>query len=222
MNLGTYDINIDFSKLFIHNNTSIYFKEGDLNTAKVRARLTMKNKPINVAGCNVTIRVEPSEGNTITDNATVIDPLNGIIEIDFKSNALLEGTHLFEVWIIKDESIKKSGKIGYRVLDSIEDAGSIEGTNEYPILISLISDANKAIQDAKEALNIANTMQIDITEATDNAYRSANDADIATSNANTKIEEVETAKTEMIKKVDTSIETMKSDVEVAKNEMASK
>lgn len=221
MNLGTYDINIDFSKLFIHNNTSIYFKEGDLNTAKVRARLTMKNKPINIAGCNVTIRIEPTEGNTITDNATVIDPINGIIEIDFKSNALLEGTHLFEVWIIKDESIKKSGKIGYRVLDSIEDAGSIEGTNEYPILISLISDTNKAIQDAKEVLNIAKDMEANVNEAIGNTNVAISNAETATSNANSKISELDDAKTVMVEKVDSSIATMKADVNKAKEDMKS-
>ncbi|WP_278681558.1 BppU family phage baseplate upper protein [Paraclostridium bifermentans] len=219
MNLGTYDINIDFSKLFIHNNTSIYFKEGDLNTAKVRARLTMKNKPINIAGCNVTIRIEPSSGNTITDNATVIDPLNGIIEIDLKSNALLEGTHLFEVWIIKDESVKKSGKIGYRVLDSIDDAGAIEGTNEYPILISLISDTNKAIQDAKEVLNIAKDMEGNVNEAIGNTNIAISNAETATSNANSKITELDDAKTSMITKVDASIDTMKSDVNKAKEDM---
>lgn len=219
MNLGTYDINIDFSKLFIHNNTSIYFKEGDLNTAKIRARLTMKNKPINIAGCNVTIRIEPSSGNTITDNATVIDPLNGIIEIDLKSNALLEGTHLFEVWIIKDESVKKSGKIGYRVLDSIDDAGAIEGTNEYPILISLISDTNKAIQDAKEVLNIAKDMEANVNEAIGNTNIAISNAETATSNANSKITELDDAKTSMITKVDASIDTMKSDVNKAKEDM---
>lgn len=219
MNLGTYDINIDFSKLFVHNNTSIYFKEGDLNTAKVRARLTMKNKPINIAGCNVTIRIEPSEGNTITDNATVIDPLNGIIEIDLKSNALLEGTHLFEVWIIKDDSVKKSGKIGYRVLDSIDDAGAIEGTNEYPILISLISDTNKAIQDAKEVLNIAKDMEANVNEAIGNTNVAISNAETATSNANSKITELDDAKTSMITKVDASIDTMKTDVNKAKEDM---
>lgn len=219
MNLGTYDINIDFSKLFVHNNTSIYFKEGDLNTAKVRARLTMKNKPINIAGCNVTIRIEPSEGNTITDNATVIDPINGIIEIDLKSNALLEGTHLFEVWIIKDESVKKSGKIGYRVLDSIDDAGAIEGTNEYPILISLISDTNKAIQDAKEVLNIAKDMEANVNEAIGNTNVAISNAETATSNANSKITELDDAKTSMITKVDASIDTMKTDVNKAKEDM---
>lgn len=222
MNLGIYDVVIDFSKLFVHNTTSISFKEGDLNTAKIKARLNMQGKVIDITGCSVAVKIETINGVKITDTATIIDPVNGIVEIDFKSNSIVKGTNFFELWIIKDDSVKKSPRLGYRVLDSIDDAGAIEGTNEYPILISLISDANKAIQDAKEALNIANTMQIDITDAIDNAYRSANEADIATSNANTKIDEVETAKTEMIKKVDTSIVTMKSDVEVAKNEMASK
>lgn len=222
MNLGIYDVVIDFSKLFVHNTTSISFKEGDLNTAKIKARLNMQGKVIDITGCSVAVKIETINGVKITDTATIIDPVNGIVEIDFKSNSIVKGTNFFELWIIKDDSVKKSPRLGYRVLDSIDDAGAIEGTNEYPILISLISDANKAIQDAKEALNIANTMQIDITDAIDNAYRSANEADIATSNANTKIEEVETTKTEMIKKVDTSIVTMKSEVETAKNEMASK
>ena len=222
MNLGTYDATIDFSKLFVHNSTSIYFKEGDLNTAKVRAKLTMQGKSIDITGCNIVVKIETMAGQKIDDVATIIDATNGIVEIDFKSNTLIEGTNFFELKIIKGESVKKSPKLAYRVLDSIEDAGSIEATNEYPILISLISDANKAIQDAEEALDITKDMEVNINEAIENAYRSANYADIATSNANTKIEEVETTRTEMIEKVDTSIATMKSDVETAKNEMASK
>lgn len=222
MNLGIYDVVIDFSKLFVHNTTSISFKEGDLNTAKIKARLNMQGKVIDITGCSVAVKIETINGVKITDTATIIDPVNGIVEIDFKSNSIVKGTNFFELWIIKDDSVKKSPRLGYRVLDSIDDAGAIEGTNEYPILISLISDTNKAIKDAKEVLNIAKDMEANVNEAIGNTNIAISNAEAATSNANSKIAELDEAKTGMIEKVDSSIVTMKSEVETAKNEMTSK
>lgn len=226
MNLGTYDATIDFSKLFVHNSTSIYFKEGDLNTAKVRAKLTMQGKSIDITGCNIVVKIETMTGQKINDVATIIDATNGIVEIDFKSNSLVEGTNFFELKIVKGESVKESPKLAYRVLDSIEDAGSIEGTNEYPILIKLINDTNKAIEDANEALELANTMKTNLEEVIDNANSAISNATDATNNANTaatnatsKITEVDNAKNDMTTKVDESIDTMKSEVTVAKNDM---
>ncbi len=226
MNLGTYDATIDFSKLFVHNSTSIYFKEGDLNTARVRAKLTMQGKSIDITGCNILVKIETMTGQKINDVATIIDATNGIVEIDFKSNSLVEGTNFFELKIVKGESVKESPKLAYRVLDSIEDAGSIEATNEYPILISLISDANKAIEDANEALALANTMKTNLEEVIDNANSAIGNATDATNNANTaatnatsKITEVDNAKNDMTTKVDESIDTMKLEVNSAKNDM---
>lgn len=226
MNLGTYDATIDFSKLFVHNSTSIYFKEGDLNTARVRAKLTMQGKSIDITGCNIVVKIETMTGQKINDVATIIDATNGIVEIDFKSNTLIEGTNFFELKIIKGESVKESPKLAYRVLDSIEDAGSIEGTNEYPILISLISDANKAIEDANEALELANTIKNNLEEVIDNANSAISNATDAINNANTaatnatsKITEVDNAKNDMTTKVDESIDTMKLEVNSAKNDM---
>lgn len=226
MNLGTYDATIDFSKLFVHNSTSIYFKEGDLNTARVRAKLAMQGKAIDITGCNIVVKIETMTGQKINDVATIIDATNGIVEIDFKSNSLVEGTNFFELKIIKGESVKESPKLAYRVLDSIEDAGSIEGTNEYPILIQLINDTNKAIEDANEALELANTIKTNLEEVIDNANSAISNATDATNNANTaatnatsKITEVDNAKNDMTTKVDESIDTMKSEVTVAKNDM---
>nr|WP_195365954.1 BppU family phage baseplate upper protein [[Eubacterium] tenue] len=226
MNLGTYDITIDFSKLFVHNSTSIYFKEGDLNTARVRAKLTMQGKSIDITRCNVVVKIETMTGEKINDVATIVDAVNGIVEIDFKSNTLIEGTNFFELKIVKGESVKESPKLAYRVLDSIEDAGSIEGANEYPILIQLINDTNKAIEDANEALELANTMKTNLEEVIDNANSAISNATDATNNANTaatnatsKITEVDNAKNDMTTKVDESIDTMKSDVNQAKNDM---
>lgn len=226
MNLGAYDITIDFSKLFVHNSTSIYFKEGDLNTAKVRAKLIMQRKVIALTGCNVVVKIETMTGGRIDDTATIIDAANGIVEIDFKSNTLVEGTNFFELKIVKGESVKESPKLAYRVLDSIEDAGSIEATNEYPILIQLINDTNKAIEDANEALELANTMKTNLEEVIDNANSAISNATDATNNANTaatnatnKITEVDNAKNDMTEDINKSKETMIADINKAIEKM---
>lgn len=212
MNLGTYDITIDFSKLFVHNNTSIYFKERDLNTAKVRAKLTMQGKVIDITGCNILVKIETMSGEKINDTATIIDATNGIIEIDFKSNALIEGTNFFELKIVKGESVKESPKLAYRVLDSIEDTEGIEATNEYPILIQLISDAT-------EALNRANEMQNDLETVITNANEVIDNTNSAKDKALNAVEEVNAAKNSMIEDVNSTKNTVVSDINQAKETM---
>lgn len=213
---------IDFTKPYLYKDV-VYFHQGNLSTNNT-LRCTLNTGGSNdLTGCNIICTFKLQNSTEISGAGRIIDPLNAIVDLVFPSNALAVGLNKLEILVNRsDGSVAQSPSITYDIWQGLTTGNGIEAEINYPILIELINSTNEASNKANSALNKANSMITDITDAIDNAYRSANEADIATSNANTKIEEVETAKTEMIKKVDTSIVTMKSEVETAKNEMASK
>lgn len=213
---------IDFTKPWLYKDI-IYFNQGNLSTNNTLRCKLVTGGSDDFTGGSIACTFTTKDSVEISGFGKLIDAKSGIIDIVFPSNALVVGSNKLEVLVNRaDGGVAQSPPIIYDIWQGLTTGKGIEAETNYPILIELINSVNEASNQANATLDRVNAMQIDITEATDNAYRSANDADIAASNANTKIEEVETAKTEMIKKVDTSIVTMKSDVEVAKNEMASK
>lgn len=213
---------IDFTKPYLYKDV-VYFHQGNLSTNNT-LRCTLNTGGSNdLTGCNIICTFKLQNSTEISGAGRIIDPLNAIVDLVFPSNALAVGLNKLEILVNRsDGSVAQSPSITYDIWQGLTTGNGIEAETNYPILIELINSTNEASNKANLALNKANSMITDITDAIDNAYRSANEADIATSNANTKVEEVETAKTEMIKKVDTSIVTMKSEVETAKNEMTSK
>lgn len=213
---------IDFTKPYLYKDV-VYFHQGNLSTNNT-LRCTLNTGGSNdLTGCNIMCTFKLQNSTEISGVGRIIDTLNAIVDLVFPSNALAVGLNKLEILVNRsDGSVAQSPSITYDIWQGLTTGNGIEAETNYPILIELINSTNEASNKANSALNKANSMITDITDAIDNTYRSANEADIATSNANTKIEEVETAKTEMIKKVDNSIVTMKSEVETAKNEMVSK
>lgn len=213
---------IDFTKPWLYKDI-IYFNQGNLSTNNTLRCKLVTGGSDDFTGGSIACRFETKDSPEINGLGRLVDAKSGIVDIVFPSNSLVVGTNKLEVLVNRaDGGVAQSPPVMYDIWQGLTTGNGIEAETNYPILIQLINSTNEASNKANSALNKANSMITDVTDAIDNAYRSANDADIATSNANTKIEEVETAKTEMIKKVDTSIVTMKSEVEIAKNEMASK
>lgn len=213
---------IDFTKPWLYKDI-IYFNQGNLSTNNTLRCKLITGGSDDFTGGSIACTFTNKNSVEISGFGKLIDAKNGIIDIVFPSNSLVVGTNKLEILVNRaDGGVAQSPPVMYDIWQGLTTGNGIEAETNYPILIQLINSTNEASNKANSALNKANSMITDMTDAIDNAYRSANEADIATSNANTKIEEVETAKTEMIKKVDTSIVTMKSEVEVAKTEMASK
>lgn len=210
---------IDFTKPWLYKDI-IYFNQGNLSTNNTLRCKLITGGSDDFTGGSIACTFTTKDSVEISGFGKLIDAKSGIIDIVFPSNSLVVGNNKLEVLVNRaDGGVAQSPPVMYDIWQGLTTGNGIEAETNYPILIELINSTNEASNKANSALNKANSMITDITDAIDNAYRSANDADIATSNANTKIEEVETAKTEMIKKVDTSIDTMKLSVEDAKSDM---
>lgn len=213
---------IDFTKPWLYKDI-IYFNQGNLSTNNTLRCKLVTGGSDDFTGGSIACRFETKESPEINGLGKLIDAKNGIIDIVFPSNALIVGTNRLEILVNRaDGGVAQSPPVMYDIWQGLTTGNGVEAETNYPILIQLINSTNEASNKANSALNKANSMITDITDAIDNAYRSANEADIATSNANAKIEEVETSKLEMIKKVDTSIANIKVETNTAIDNMVSK
>lgn len=213
---------IDFTKPWLYKDI-IYFNQGNLSTNNTLRCKLVTGGSDDFTGGSIACTFTTKDSIEISGFGKLVDAKNGIIDIVFPSNSLVVGNNKLEVLVNRaDGGVAQSPPVMYDIWQGLTTGNGIESETNYPILIELINSVNEASNQANATLDRVNAMQTDVTNAIDNAYRSANEADIATSNANSKIEEMENVKTSMINKVDDSIASIKSEVETAKNEMASK
>ncbi|GKZ04084.1 hypothetical protein ANS017_26550 [Paraclostridium bifermentans] len=208
---------IDFTKPWLYKDI-IYFNQGNLSTNNTLRCKLITGGSDDFTGGSIACTFTTKDSVEISGFGKLVDAKNGIIDIVFPSNALVVGTNKLEVLVNRvDGGVAQSPPVMYDIWQGLTTGKGIEAETNYPILIELINSANESSNQANATLDRVNAMQTDVTDAIDNAYRSANEADIAASNANTKIEEVETSKLEMIEKVNTSIGDMKTQVNTSVN-----
>lgn len=165
--LGKYNVIIDFEHLFTKSVTNIYYKEGEVGTSSVKAKLVKKRTPLNLTGCRIIVNIIDAKGSRIVDTANILDAENGIVEILFGQVALNTGISFFELTVMSDEyKTKKSPKIAYRVLDSLSEDAIIE-SEKFPILVNLIKDVDE--------LNVATNLLSDKTKLLNEEVRALNE-----------------------------------------------
>lgn len=196
---------IDFTKPWLYKDI-IYFNQGNLSTNNTLRCKLVTGGSDDFTGGSIACTFTTKDSVEINGFGKLVDAKNGIIDIVFPSNSLVVGNNKLEVLVNRaDGGVAQSPSISYDIWQGLTTGNGVEAETNYPILVELINSVNEVSNKANATLDRVNAMQTDITDAIDNAYRSANNADIATSNANAKIEEVETAKNEMISKTDKKI-----------------
>lgn len=155
-NVGLYSIKIDFGEMetYITNNQLIY-SENDYGTCKLHAELVKNNEIIDLTSTLVRIKILTSSGATLENDVTIVDKLKGIVEYTFPDNALYEGINYFQIILKKNDLMKVSPKLTYKIMDVIDDTG-IKAEANYPILVQLIKEVTDMqtgmtlIQDAED------------------------------------------------------------------------
>lgn len=217
----SYSLDIDFldydKKKDVTRN--IVYSEGDVNTAFIFASLKNKGSIINLENTVVTVGIKNSEGETLTNSCEVLNAQKGEIKIPFSTVALSRvGFNKFEIVIYYDENKKiVSPTFVYRVADSVSEVDGIEDSNEYDILLVLISkvqgvinEANSAIERAIEAENTLLTNEeirrINELERIDNNLKYTQEEKIRQENEKSR-ETVFNQKVEKIDKLSNDIRT---------------
>lgn len=140
--LGKHSIIIDFSDLFTKSVTNIHYKQGEIGTSSIKAKLVKKRFPIDLTNCRVVVNIITEKGEPIVDRATILEEKEGIVEFKFEQIALNAGTSFFELTIVDENyNTKKSPKIAYRVLDSFSEDAVIE-SERFPILVNMIKEVD--------------------------------------------------------------------------------
>ena len=182
---------IDFTKPWLYKDI-IYFNQGNLSTNNTLRCKLVTGGSDDFTGGSITCTFITKDSLEISGFGKLVDAKNGIIDIVFPSNALVVGANKLEVLVNRaDGGIVQSPTISYDVWQGLTTGNGVESETNYPVLIELINQTNTASNTAKEALNKLNYMKVEMEEIIDFSYRAANNADIAASNANYKIDEVD-------------------------------
>ena len=159
--LKKYPLEIDFKDYEKRRAVSqnIVYSSGDTNTAFIDAILKMDGDVINLTGCTVAVGIANNGGKHLTNGCEVVDAERGMITIPFTSTALSRiGFNKFEVVVYRGEKKLVSPMFVYRVTESVTNDDNIEGSNDYDVLLVLISqvqgalDSVKAVADRVEGL----------------------------------------------------------------------
>lgn len=228
---------IDFTKPFLYKDI-IYFNQGNLAANNIlRCKLTTGGDET-LEGYIATVTFKTLSNPEINESVNIVDVKNCIVDIKFPSNALEVGVNELEVILTKGEGIDKvvtpSPIIKYEVWQCITTGNGIQGDNNYPILIDLISDVNNAVRIANNAsatadaslkqtakmLEVVNTNIAKANIAIDNTNSAKDEALNAVEEVNSAkdnlVSEVNAAKNSMIEDVNSTKESVLSDISATK------
>lgn len=230
--LGKHCIVIDFNDLFTKSVTNIIYKQGEIGTASIKAKLVKKRTPIDLTDCRIILNIMTEKGEPIVDTATILDEKEGIVEINFEQVSLNTGISFFELTIMDaNHNTKKSPKIAYRVLDSLSEDAVIE-SERFPILVNMIKDVdelhitaeglvNETRQLKQEVIELNDTMtQAESIRETQEDVRQSNEI-VRQQNETVRVENMERINQEMLdfkEEVNTTVDTFRTSIDSAVND----
>ena len=146
-NKNTYSFLIDSSSNSSPKRDIIY-NDRDTNTAFLQAKLTVGGKVINLEDYDkVVVAILKGDGHKVLNDCSILNGEDGIIEIPFTTQSLIcEGLNHFEIVLYKGLSEMVSPRQSYRVMSSLIEDDMIESTNEYGILLTLVSRCEDSLR----------------------------------------------------------------------------
>lgn len=197
--LGKHHIIIDFNNLFTKSITDIIYKQGEIGTSIIKAKLVKKRESIDLTNCMVIVNIITESGQPIVDNATILDTKEGIVEIKFEQVSLNTGISFFELTVVDDKgNSKKSPKIAYRVLDSFSEDAVIE-SERFPILVNMIKDVEELHKTSESLIEETNQLKEEVIELNETLIQAE---EIRKSQEDTRQENEEVRKLNELERID--------------------
>lgn len=155
-----YSIEIDINNLEKTYSTKAIFSSGDKNTSTLLVRILNRENSFDLTDCTITALFNCADGEKYKQDAIILEPTNGCIAVDLKTDVLQKGLNTFALKIVNNEGdIIYTPLLSYKVVSSILDG--MDASNEKVSLIeSILNDVeltrdniNKLREQILEKLN---------------------------------------------------------------------
>ncbi|HBG6421623.1 TPA: phage tail protein [Clostridioides difficile] len=164
--IKNHTIEVDFSNYRINKRLLDYFiyNENDVKTAYIEAILKNKDEIIDLSEYDrVLVSITKSDGQKVNGECEVVDAENGIVEIELSRQALASvGINTFQLSLVKEGTLLNSTNLYYRVEEGMINDDDLTSTDEYGVLLVLISQAEEIIKNNKELTKRVEQLEITI------------------------------------------------------------
>lgn len=139
-----YEITIDTMQNLVQNKENqITFTQNDYKTAVLRVNLTHENEPLDLTGHTVRWGVLKPDNTRVYQDATVIDAVNGVVEVVVNSQALAAAGKTRSEFEVKETStgaVIVTDDFTFFVRGSVLGDEGLESANDLPIIRQLETD----------------------------------------------------------------------------------
>lgn len=164
--IKNHTIEVDFSNYRINKRLLYYFiyNENDVKTAYIEAILKNKDEIIDLSEYDrVLVSITKSDGQKVNGECEVVDAENGVVEIELSRQALASvGINTFQLSLVKDGTLLNTTNLYYRVEEGMINDDDITSTDEYGVLLVIISQAEEIIKNNKELTKRVEQLEITI------------------------------------------------------------
>lgn len=164
--IKNHTIEVDFSNCRINKRLLDYFiyNENDVKTAYIEAILKNEDGIIDLSGYNrVLVSITKSDGQKVNSECEVVDAENGVVEIELSRQALSSvGINTFQLSLVKGNTLINTTNLFYRVEEGMINDDDLVSTDEYGILLVLISQAEEIIKNNKELTKRVEQLEITV------------------------------------------------------------
>ncbi|HFL2474619.1 TPA: BppU family phage baseplate upper protein [Clostridioides difficile] len=164
--IKNHTIEVDFSNYRINKKLLDYFiyNENDVKTAYIEAILKNKDEIIDLSEYDrVLVSITKSDGQKVNGECEVVDAENGVVEIELSRQALASvGINTFQLSLVKGITLINTTNLYYRVEEGMINDDDITSTDEYGVLLVLISQAEEIIKNNKELTKRVEQLEITV------------------------------------------------------------
>ena len=164
--IKNHTIEVDFSNYRINKRLLDYFiyNENDVKTAYIGAILKNKDEIIDLSEYDrVLVSITKSDGFKVNGECEVVDAVNGVVEIELSRQALSSvGINTFQLSLVKGGTLINTTNLFYRVEEGMINDDDLTSTDEYGVLLVLISQVEEIIKNNKELTKRVEQLEITI------------------------------------------------------------
>lgn len=164
--IKNHTIEVDFSNYRINKRLLDYFiyNENDVKTAYIEAILKNKDEIIDLSEYDrVLVSITKSDGFKVNGECEVVDAVNGVVEIELSRQALSSvGINTFQLSLVKGGTLINTTNLFYRVEEGMINDDDLTSTDEYGVLLVLISQVEEIIKNNKELTKRVEQLEITI------------------------------------------------------------